>query len=94
MTVEDVKTHSESRLGEWYYGQGKELLGNEPIFKELEKPHSLVHEVARKAVQAYNEGKTELAGGYLEEVEKCSNIVIEKLTKLQIIIASKEPYLH
>ncbi|HWI46978.1 MAG TPA: methyl-accepting chemotaxis protein, partial [Rummeliibacillus sp.] len=95
MTVDDVKSHRESRLGEWYYGQGKELLGNEPIFKELEQPHARVHEVARKAVQAYNDGNYELAEEYLVEVEKCSKIVIDKLTKLrEIIIASKEPYLH
>ncbi|MFJ8263783.1 protoglobin domain-containing protein [Rummeliibacillus sp. NPDC094406] len=95
MTVDDVKSHRESRLGEWYYGQGKELLGNEPTFKELEQPHARVHEVARKAVQAYNTGNYELAEEYLVEVEKCSKIVIDKLTKLrEIIIASKEPYMH
>ncbi|WP_397540038.1 protoglobin domain-containing protein [Rummeliibacillus pycnus] len=95
MTVDDVKSHRESRLGEWYYGQGKELLGNEPIFKELEQPHARVHEVARQAVQAYNDGNYELAEEYLVEVEKSSKIVIDKLTKLrEIIIASKEPYMY
>lgn len=95
MTVDDVASYKESRLGKWYYGEGKKLLGDEPVFKELEEPHAQVHEIAKKAVQAYNDGNAELAEEYLVDVEKYSNIVIEKLTKLkEIIIASKEPYLH
>ncbi|MGG0657291.1 methyl-accepting chemotaxis protein [Rummeliibacillus pycnus] len=95
LTVDNVKSHKESRLGEWYYGQGKELLGNEPVFIEIEEPHTRVHEVARKAVEAYNNGNSELAEEYLVQVEKCSNIVIDKLTKLrEIIITSKQLYQH
>lgn len=93
MTAADVKSHKESRLGLWYYGQGKKLFGDEQAFKELEEPHIHVYEIARKAVQAYNDGNKELAEELLVEVEKYSNLVIEKLNILRdIIIARKEPY--
>lgn len=60
MTVDDIQSHKESRLGKWYYGQGQDLLGEESIFKEIEEPHAHVHEVARKAVAAYNDGSVEI----------------------------------
>ena len=95
MTVADITSYRDSHLGKWYYTQGKKLYGDEPVFKEIEEPHQLVHEVARQAVQAYNDGNIELAEKYLVEVEMYSKIVIEKLTRLkEIIISSKEPYLQ
>lgn len=95
MTVNDITSHKDSQLGKWYYSQGKELFGDEPVFREIEEPHKLVHEVARKAVQAYNDNNKELAEKYLIEVEMYSNLVIEKLTVLrEIIISTKKPYLQ
>lgn len=95
MTVDDITSHKDSHLGKWYYSQGKELFSDEPVFREIEEPHKLVHEVARKAVQAYNDNNIELAEKYLTDVEMYSNLVINKLTILrEIIISTKKPYLQ
>ncbi|ETT88785.1 methyl-accepting chemotaxis protein [Viridibacillus sp. FSL R5-0477] len=95
MSEHDISSHKDSRLGVWYYGKGRELLGTEPAYKELEKPHALVHEVAKKAVHAYNAGNQALAEEYLVELADISQIVIGKLTILkQIIVNSKKQYTH
>ncbi|MBK3495765.1 CZB domain-containing protein [Viridibacillus sp. YIM B01967] len=95
MSEQDISAHKDSRLGVWYYGKGKDLLGNEPAYKELEVPHAQVHEVAKKAVQAYNAGNKVLAEEHLVELARISQVVIEKLTILkQVITNSKKQYIH
>ena len=90
MTELDVGLPRESRLGQWYYGKGRELLGNERAFKELEQPHLEVHEIARKAVNAYNDGDKRTAEQYLQQLADASHLVIERLQELQKIILDQK----
>ena len=72
-------------------GKGQEIVGNERVFKELEKPHMQVHDLACKAVSAYNNGEKAIAEEYLRQLSDVSHVVIEKLQELQtIIIGQKE----
>ncbi|WP_274307155.1 protoglobin domain-containing protein [Solibacillus daqui] len=91
MTVDQVESPKQSRLGEWYYGKGKSLLGNEPSYRELEQPFIHIHELAKKAVQAFHNSEESRAQQYLEEITNNSQIVIEKLRELQRILISKKP---
>lgn len=94
MSEQDVGTPQESRLGKWYYGKGRELLGNEPVFNALEKSHFEVHEVAQKAVQAYNSGDKDTAEQYLQQLADVSYTVIGQLQELQkIILRQKETHM-
>ncbi len=43
------------RFGVWYDGEGKEMFGNTRAFKEIEKPHHLVHENAIKNLDLIKE---------------------------------------
>ena len=90
MSERDIGSPRESRLGQWYYGKGQEIVGNERVFKELEKPHTEVHEIARKAVSAYNYGDKAKAEEYLQPLSDVSHIVIEKLQALQTIITEQK----
>lgn len=93
MTENDVGSPKESRLGEWYYGTGRHLLGNERVYKELEQPFIHVHELAKKAVQEYNQGNHATAEGYLTKITDVSYIVIDKLKALkQVLINEKNKY--
>ena len=47
MSEEEIASYQNCRLGKWYYGLGKTLLGDKAIFKELEEPHMLIHELAK-----------------------------------------------
>ena len=91
MTVDEVESPKQSRLGEWYYGKGGYLLGNERAYKELEQPFIHIHDTAKKAVAAFHNGEKDLAENYLEDITVNSQIVINKLRELQTILASKKP---
>lgn len=95
MTEKDVGSPKDSRLGEWYYGTGKTLLDKERAYIDLEKPFIHVHEIAKKAVQAYNSGNKNEAEQYLDDITNESLLVIEKLKELkQIFINEKKQYMH
>jgi len=95
MTEQDVGSPKESRLGEWYYGTGKKLLGNERAYVELEQPFILVHEIAKKAVREYNAGRKNEAEKYLKEISEESFVVIDKLKALkEILLDGKKQYIH
>ncbi|MEA0556012.1 methyl-accepting chemotaxis protein [Lysinibacillus irui] len=95
MTEQDVGSPEESRLGEWYYGTGKKLLGDERAYIELEQPFIHIHDIAKKAVREYNTGNRVEAEKYLEEITEESSVVIEKLQALkEILLNSKKQYIH
>lgn len=95
ITEQDIGAPHESRLGEWYYGVGKKLFGNEHAYINLEQPFIYVHDMAKKAVQEYNHGNKVEAEKYLTEITKESSIVIENLRKLkQILVNEKQQYLN
>ena len=91
----DIGQARDSRLGQWYYGQGKELHSGERAYIELEKPFTEIHDIARKAVAAANSGKRELAEQHLEQLTITSQIVIDKLQQLQQnVVKQKAVYLN
>ncbi|MBX8946256.1 MULTISPECIES: methyl-accepting chemotaxis protein [Lysinibacillus] len=95
MTEQDVGSPKESRLGEWYYGTGKKLLGDERVYTELEQPFIHVHDIAKKAVREYNVGNKTGAEKYLKEITDESYVVIEKLKELkEILLSEKKQYIH
>jgi len=95
MTEQDVGSPKESRLGEWYYGTGKKLLGDERVYVELEQPFIHVHEIAKKAVREYNVGHKNEAEKYLKEISEESFVVIDKLKALkEILLDEKKQYIH
>ena len=90
MSERNIGSPRESRLGQWYYGKGQEIVGNERAFKELKKPYMEVHEIAREAVSAYNYGEKAKAEEYLQQLSDVSHIVIEKLQALQTLIIEQK----
>ncbi|MEG0472261.1 MAG: methyl-accepting chemotaxis protein, partial [Solibacillus sp.] len=84
----------DSNLGQWYYGKGRELLGEEQAYRELEAPFLEVYEIARKAVHAYVNNQKDLAETYLEDLTFTSKVVIDKLQQLQqILVNNKSKYM-
>ncbi|RTQ93539.1 protoglobin domain-containing protein [Lysinibacillus telephonicus] len=94
MTTDDIGSPKTSRLGEWYYGKGKELLGAEKAFQDLEELHEQVYIIAKKAVEAYHAEDKELAEKFMEEITDVSNIVINKLKQLQQILIDQKLQYH
>lgn len=93
MTLDEVGTARESRLGAWYYGKGQETLGDKQAFKDLEQPYLRMQELARSAVQSYNAGNKAKAETVLVDLTEVSHEVVEKLQELRkIIIADKTKF--
>ncbi|QFR50393.1 chemotaxis protein [Sulfurimonas lithotrophica] len=52
-----VSDHQNCRMGKWYLSEGKERFGHLKTFKDLDKPHSEVHNAAIKVKEFIEDGK-------------------------------------
>ncbi|GAB1235298.1 hypothetical protein UT5_16930 [Ferrigenium sp. UT5] len=48
--------HHNCRLGKWYEGQGKEVFGDAPSYRQLLQPHSQVHESVHRMLVLLEQG--------------------------------------
>lgn len=93
LTEKDVASHRDCRFGKWYHGKAKALLGHHPEFKRIEQPHSMVHELAKQAVNEINSGQREKAEQTLHEIGIASNEVITLMDSLRIkLMEGKKRY--
>ncbi len=81
--INQVGSHIECRLGKWYYGEAHHLHENNNIFKNMEKPHKELHELAKEAAIEYSKGNIIGAERALEAMNECSAKVIDSLEKLK-----------
>lgn len=67
-----VNSHSECRLGKWYYqGEGQKF-ANLSNFKAIEQPHKAVHIAGKAAVNAMQSGDESSILAHLETMENAS----------------------
>ncbi|SPF54989.1 Methyl-accepting chemotaxis protein [Candidatus Desulfosporosinus infrequens] len=79
----EVGNHHECRLGHWYEEHNSEKCRSLPAFRELESPHKMVHELAREATVAYEQGNIAKAEQILERMGQASREVVVILEELQ-----------
>lgn len=72
-----------SRMGKWYYGEGKELFGDLYSFKEIEAPHRKLHEIGIKAYEASKAEDFDSVKQYISEATRIVDEIISKLSKLE-----------
>ena len=84
--VNNIGTHHSCRLGQWYYGEGMNKFREHNLFKQMEKPHSQLHELAKQAVVAYQKNDIVGAEVALEKMGECSKVVLEILDELQTLL--------
>ncbi|MFA6195356.1 MAG: methyl-accepting chemotaxis protein [Sulfurimonas sp.] len=56
--VANFGSHSECRLGKWYFGDGKKRFGHSENYKKINEPHSVVHDYVLKAIKCVEDGDT------------------------------------
>ncbi len=88
-----IGTTEDCRLGVWQKDIGKVRFGNTRAFKELNTPHSLVHQKAIDCLQYFYNGDKRLENKYkivsnLKDMEKNSEILFDLLNEM--IIEAKE----
>lgn len=76
--------HTDCKFGEWYYGEGKRLLGELDVFKDVEAPHEMLHAVYDQIHDlVVNQGDNQSAHGKLEELVAISRTLLEQIEILE-----------
>ncbi|MEI7431156.1 MAG: methyl-accepting chemotaxis protein [Betaproteobacteria bacterium] len=76
---EGLPTHLTCAFGKWYQGKGHEACGHNDLFKEIDAPHSKVHELGKQAIRAYN------AGDKLKARALCSEMTADSMKLVGIL---------
>jgi len=77
-----VNTHTECRLGKWYYtGEGCHF-SQHAAFQQLEQPHAAVHTSGRRALEAFFNHAIPEMTEELEKMEAASHQVVQLLDQL------------
>lgn len=83
---EEVGDYNRCRLGRWYYGKAFEKYKDHDIFKELEIPHLALHEAAKDATIAYENGNIKEAEEALKRMDKESEKIFHLLDEIKKIL--------
>ena len=78
----ELKDHTQCRLGQWYYSKGKELFSGSTSFQQMEVPHARVHEIGKEIATLSRNGQADAACQKIEEMAGYSDqlfILIDKL---------------
>jgi methyl-accepting chemotaxis protein len=80
-----LSTHDTCRLGTWYKSYGKEHFGNIAGYKEVELPHSIVHDKAQEILNMIHKSgeidKNTIIHS-VEQIEKATIVLFNDLEKL------------
>lgn len=77
-----INSHTECRLGGWYYGELGRGFSHYNGFKQLEEPHAKVHHSGKGALAAYRQGDDESLKANLAAMEQASVLVIKYIDEL------------
>ncbi len=78
-----VSDPHQCRFGRWYYeGEGKELAGHLPAYREMEGPHNEIHQAGAAALSAWQAGKKPQVIEALNRMENTSQQMIGILDRL------------
>lgn len=81
-TSAQVNSHTECRLGKWYYdGEGK-TLADFPAYRTIEEPHKTVHFAGKEAIKAMQANDESTMTAALAEMERASIAVVTAIDHL------------
>ncbi len=80
--TQTVNSHSECRLGQWYYRGDGQAFRHLPSFKQIEAPHQSVHESGRAAMQQAQNGKMPEMVHSINAMEQASENVVLQIDRL------------
>ncbi|MFA5677361.1 MAG: methyl-accepting chemotaxis protein [Pseudomonas sp.] len=68
------------RFGRWYYGDGSQNLQQMAHFREIERPHTAVHNQGQAAMQSFQQGQLNRAVEHLGHMEEANLEVMRIVT--------------
>lgn len=84
--VAEVNSHTDCRLGKWFYGDAGREFSHLSSFAQLEAPHAEVHRSGREALVAFRAGDDERLKISLATMEHASTLVIKRIDELLLQI--------
>ncbi len=82
LTENELKDHTQCRLGKWYYSKGKELFGHLDAFRNIEADHIRVHEIGKEIAQLSLKGQSVQARQKIDELEDKSAHLFRYINEL------------
>jgi methyl-accepting chemotaxis protein len=82
MNMDELQA-DKSRMGKWYYGEGREFFGSLGAFREIGSPHRRLHELGLNAYEAARRGDRESVKKHVSEMVKLVDEIISILTRLE-----------
>ncbi len=80
---EELVSHRNCALGQWYYSFGAQQYGHLAEFRAIEPPHEKLHQIARQIVDAIDRGDRGQAERLLEQVRGVSKEIVAGLDRLR-----------
>jgi myosin heavy subunit len=78
-----VPNHQHCRLGQWYFtGEGQACFSRLPGYKEMDAPHTKVHQHGREALEHLSGGRHDAGIAAIEAMELASLRVLQQLERL------------
>jgi methyl-accepting chemotaxis protein len=78
--------HHICRLGQWYFGEGREKYGHLQAFQDLDAFHAQFHQKCAEAIRLYQQKKLAAAQQATREVEELSRQVAQRLDELKRVV--------
>ncbi len=78
----ELVSHKNCALGQWYYSVGMATLGHLQSFKDIEPLHARLHQIASLAVDAMEKGDKTTAESLLAEMRGISQQIVAGLDRL------------
>ncbi len=80
---EELVSHTNCALGQWYYSFGEKHYGHLPEFRAIEPPHEKLHQTARQIVDCIDRNDRAQAERLLEQVRGISREIVAALDRLR-----------
>ncbi|RKF15743.1 PAS domain S-box protein [Alginatibacterium sediminis] len=83
ITKQQACSHRDCALGQWYYGDGQKLFGDNSTFKSIEKPHAQLHKTVVDILQSVEDADEDRAESLYKSLEPLSQQIVQSLDKLE-----------
>ncbi|MBF0379666.1 MAG: cache domain-containing protein [Magnetococcales bacterium] len=84
-SIDNVRSSKDCDFGKWYEGEGKKLLGHQPIYAQLGSVHRKLHEQGAKVLDACRGDNPDQAGQMYEDMEPTRDELFKLLDDLYLL---------
>lgn len=81
----------ECEFGKWYYGHGREILGDTVFYHSLEAPHEILHALYGKIYMLARSGDMDEARKHLPSLHEISDLLLDALAYLEEEVRALRP---